>query len=548
MFLFIRPYVIFSLWLLALLLLALLLAQSPKAFGSPKLVVLVSVDQLGPGRLSADMPGGLGRLMREGRVYTNAKLDHGLTNTCPGHVAMSTGVNPGKAGIPGNSYIDHITGQQRYCVDDEDDAHRVFGGQFNRSPKSMTATTLGDWLKASSPVSRVFSVSGKDRSAITMAGKNPDGVYWYEKSVAKFTSSGYYGPLPDYVQVFNGDEFFVDGYAARFPKTWEHKPGSHRADDYAGESKKDLRHSGHPVNVGELEERAARFYASPFLDLATTELVKRVVDEERLGRKGVTDLLAISYSSLDVVGHRYGPYSGESEDTLAQIDTTIGELLTFLDERLAGDYVVALSSDHGVLPLPEWLVETGGMHCPVDGGRIPILKAMLQLYWRLYLDFTAPFGDPRDLVGFSAAGGTVSASYAQQLGITVEQVVDSMERYLEEQAYIEEVWTPLELEGSDDPISGLYRNSFVPGKSPHFFIQPKETCLVYFSEGTSHGSVYDYDRRVPIIFYGAGMASGLISEAVNSIDIAPTLGEKLGLDLPAGLDGRVLNLGKLDGN
>ncbi len=189
MFLFIRPYVIFSLWLLALLLLALLLAQSPKAFGSPKLVVLVSVDQLGPGRLSADMPGGLGRLMREGRVYTNAKLDHGLTNTCPGHVAMSTGVNPGKAGIPGNSYIDHITGQQRYCVDDEDDAHRVFGGQFNRSPKSMTATTLGDWLKASSPVSRVFSVSEKDRSAITMAGKNPDGVYWYEKSVAKFTSS-----------------------------------------------------------------------------------------------------------------------------------------------------------------------------------------------------------------------------------------------------------------------------------------------------------------------------------------------------------------------
>ena len=235
MFLFIRPYVIFSLWLLALLLLALLLAQSPKAFGSPKLVVLVSVDQLSPGRLSADMPGGLGRLMREGRVYTNAKLDHGLTNTCPGHVAMSTGVNPGKAGIPGNSYIDHITGQQRYCVDDEDDAHRVFGAQFNRSPKSMTATTLGDWLKASSPVSRVFSVSGKDRSAITMAGKNPDGVYWYEKSVAKFTSSGYYGPLPDYVQVFNGDEFFVDGYAARFPKTWEHKPGSHRADDYAGE-------------------------------------------------------------------------------------------------------------------------------------------------------------------------------------------------------------------------------------------------------------------------------------------------------------------------
>ena len=549
MFLFFRPFVIFALSLLALFLLTLLLlAHSPSAIGSPKLVLLVSVDQLSPGRLSVDMKGGLGRLMRQGRVYTNARLDHGLTNTCPGHVAISTGVNPGKAGIPGNSYIDHVTGQQRYCVDDLDDAHRVFGTELNRSPNSMTVTALGDWLKANSPVSRVFSVGGKDRSAITMAGKTPDGVYWYERSVAKFTSSGYYGPLPDYVQAFNGDNFFVDGFAARYPKTWEHKAGSLRADDYAGESGEDLRHSGHPVNTGELGERAARFYASPFLDLATTELAKRVVDEERLGRQGVTDLLAISYSSLDVVGHRYGPYSGESEDTLARIDTTIGELLAFLDERLGEDYVVALSSDHGVLPLPEWLVETGEMHCPVDDGRISIEKAILQLYWQLYVDFTAPFGDPRDLVGFSGAGGTVSATYAQQLGTTVEQVVAAMERYLEEQAYIEAVWTPAELEASNDPVSRLYRNSFVPGKSPHFFIQLSETCLIYFAEGTSHGSVYDYDRRVPVIFCGAGVVPGVIVEAVHSIDIAPTLGEELGLDLPVNLDGRALDLGNVDGS
>jgi len=539
-----RPF-----FVLALLLLALsLLAQSPRAFSSPKLVLLVSIDQLSAGRLSVDMPGGLGRLMRQGRVYSKAMLDHGLTNTCPGHVVISTGVNPGKAGIPGNSYIDHVTGQQRYCVDDRDDAHRVFGTELNRSPNSMTATALGDWLKANSPESRVFSVGGKDRSAITMGGKNADGVYWYEMGVAKFTSSRYYGPLPDYVKAFSGDNFFVDGYAARYPETWEHNAGSHRVDDYAGESGEYLRHSGHSVNTGELGERAARFYASPFLDLATTELAKRVIDEEKLGRQGVTDLLAISYSALDVVGHRYGPYSGESEDTLTRIDTTIGELLVFLDERLGGDYVVALTSDHGVLPLPEWLVETGGMQCPVDGGRISIEKAILGVYWRLYIDFTSPFGDPRDLVGFSEAGGTVSATYAQQVGTTVEQVVESMEHYLEEQAYIETVWTPSELDASVDPVSRLYRNSVVPGKSPHFFIQLKKTCLLFFSEGTSHGSVYDYDRRVPIIFYGAGVEPGVITELVHTIDIAPTLGEKLGLEVPADLDGRALNLGSNFGN
>lgn len=526
----------------------LMFVQSPAAFGSPKLVLLVSVDQLRPDRLNVDLPGGLGRLIREGRVYTNATLDHGVTNTCPGHVAISTGVNPGKAGIPGNSYIDHSTGEQRYCVDDKDDAYRVFGAEVNRSPNALTATALGDWLKDNSPKSRVFSVAGKDRSAITMAGKNPDGVYWYERDAAKFTSSGYYGPLPDYVHGFNGGNFFVDGYAARYPETWEHAPGSLRVDDYAGESAEDLRYSGHPLNTGALKDRAARLYASPYLDLATTELAKRVVDAESLGQRGVTDLLAIAYSSVDVVGHRYGPYSGESEDTLARVDATLGELLAFLDERLGGDFVVALTSDHGVLPLPEWLVETGEMHCPVDGGRIDLMKVVLGLYWRLYVDFTAPFGDPRGLVGFSSAGGTVSARYAQQFGVTVEQVVESMERYLEDQPYIEAVWTLAELEEADDPVGRLYRNSTVPGKSPHFFIQLSETCLVYGEEGTSHGTVYDYDRRVPLIFYGAGVEPGEVNEAVHSIDIAPTLGKKLGLDLPADLDGRVLDLWNINGN
>lgn len=142
----------------------------------------------------------------------------------------------------------------------------------------------------------------------------------------------------------------------------------------------------------------------------------------------------------------------------------------------------------------------------------------------------------------------MSASYAQQMGTTVEQVVESMERHLEEQAYIEAVWTPAELEASNDPVSRLYSNSFVPGRSPHFFIQLKETCLLFFAEGTSHGSVYDYDRRVPVIFYGAGVEPGLRAEVVHSIDIAPTLGEKLGLDLPVNLDGRALDLGSNFGN
>ena len=186
----------------------LLLLQPPTVFGSPKLVLLLSLDQLSPGRLNAEMLGGLGRLVREGRVFSNASLNPGVTTTCPGHVVSSTGVNPAKAGIAGNGYIDHATGERRYCVEDADDANRVYGAENNRSPNAMTVTALGDWLKASSPTSRVYSVSGKDRAAITLGGKNPNGVYWYESEVAKFTSSRYYGPLPDYVESFNGENVF----------------------------------------------------------------------------------------------------------------------------------------------------------------------------------------------------------------------------------------------------------------------------------------------------------------------------------------------------
>ena len=521
----------------------LLLLQPPTVFGSPKLVLLLSLDQLSPGRLNAEMLGGLGRLIREGRVFSNASLNHGVTTTCPGHVVIATGVNPAKAGIAGNRYIDHATGEQRYCVDDTDDANRVYGAENNRSPNAMTVTALGDWLKASSPTSRVYSVSGKDRAAITLGGKNPNGVYWYESEVAKFTSSRYYGPLPDYVESFNGENFFLDGFGARYPETWEHEAGSLRADDYVGESEEYLRYSGHPLNIGELEDRAAQFHSSPFLDLATTELAKRIIEEEELGQRGVTDLLAISYSSLDVVGHRYGPYSGESEDTLSRADETIGELLTFLDERLGNNYIVALTSDHGVLPLPEWLVETGDMRCPVEGGRVSIIKAMFGLYWQMYVDFTAPFDSPMDLVGFTGAGATVSENYAKQVGTTVKKVVGSLENYLEEQVYIEEAWTLAEMEVSDNQVARLYMNSFVPGKSPHLFIQQKRDCLIFFDEGTTHGTAYDYDRRVPLIFYGLGVESGVVIEEVHSIDIAPTLGNKLGLDLAENLDGRVLDLG-----
>ena len=521
------------------------LLYSTGVLAQPALIVLLAVDQLRADRINATMPGGLGRLMREGYVFSEATLDHGLTSTCPGHIVMSTGVNPGRAGIPGNGYIDHETMAHRYCVDDNNASFQVFGTSDIRSPNAITATSLGDWLKESSPESRVFAVSGKDRAAITLGGKKADGVYWYNSLAEKFTSSGFYrDELPDYVNAFNGDQFFVDGFAGSFPEFWQHAEGSIRRDDYAGESEMNSRKSAHPLNTGEASQRAERVYFSPFLDVATAALAKRIIVEESLGQRGVTDLLAVSFSATDLVGHLYGPFSAESEDALHRLDEEIALFLELLDETLKGDYVLALSADHGVQALPEWLVENGQLKCSIEGGRVDVETAAKWIHWYLYWNFTFPFGDPTELIGYSASGITVNAKYAQELGVSVEEIVAFLNEKIEAQPGVAQAWTHQELLESEDPYARLFRHSFVEGKSAHLIIQFEETCLAFRPQGTSHGSAYLYDRHVPLIFFGQGVAQSTSALESHSLDIAPTLGMHLGLKMPSNLDGQALDIWK----
>ena len=184
--------------------LALLPGTAGGDAASTPLVVVIAVDQLRNDRLSADLPGGLGRLVREGRRFSNSSLDHGLTNTCPGHAALITGTHPGRAGIPGNDYVDRSSWRGRYCVESDQNAHRVFGGSVNRSPGLLKVTGLGDWMRAGVRIGSTMPVGGKDRSAIMLGGHNPDGVFWFDPDQVAFTSSAYYAQsLPAFVKSFN---------------------------------------------------------------------------------------------------------------------------------------------------------------------------------------------------------------------------------------------------------------------------------------------------------------------------------------------------------
>ena len=502
----------------------------------PALVLLIAIDQFRNDRIDTSLPGGLGKLAREGKRYTDASLDHGLTNTCPGHAVMMTGVNPSKAGIPGNYYIDAEAWELRYCVEDDAPEHFVLGGDEGRSPWMLTEPTLGQRIKALFN-GRSFSISGKDRAAIMMAGHEADGVYWFDKEQVRFTTSKFYEQsLPGYVNTFN--KLFVDS----LPLLWEHDAGRFRADDYAGESDDNSRVSGHAIRDGDIDELGDRIYDSPYLDKLTFELARRLVTEEALGQKGVTDVLTISLSANDTVGHQFGPFSAESEHTLHVIDAELAMLLDLLDQTVGEDrYIVALTSDHGVANLPEWQSELGKNRCPIEGGRIGLYSFIGGLLFDIYTEYTAPWDLPTDLVMFSGSQLYVNRPYLAQNQLEFDQVVSGLRHILEGEPGVRKLWTRHEIENVQSSEARLLRNSIVEGASGDLFLQMEQDCIIS-STGTTHGSLYDYDRSIPLVFYGQGVSPGVDTTPVNSIDIAPTLMEVLGMPLPSNLDGKALDL------
>jgi predicted AlkP superfamily pyrophosphatase or phosphodiesterase len=528
----------------------------PPAEERVALVVVIAVDQLRRDRLDASLPGGLGRLVREGRVYTDAALDHATSETCPGHVTMLTGHYPGRAGVPGNRFIDRASGERIYCVEDRSPDAAVIGAdgepRDGRSPRNLRVDTLGDWMKAARPKARVFAVSPKDRSAISLAGQRPDSAYWLDRSGRTgFTTSLYYAPeLPAWVKGWNGGSPGA-GFLSSLPEQWLHADaaGEPRPDVFPGESRQHGSASPHPLRARDAEEFIENVWSSPFLDLLTLRFARELVQREELGRRAQPDLLALSLSATDTVGHEYGPESLEARDALERLDAALGDFLDFLDRWLDPEphpgrgrtrsALVVLTADHGVLPLPEWLAATGRSECPIEGGRQGLVPLALRLHWKLHRELS-PFSWPCPWVHI-ASQLTVNRELAEQRGVPVERVVSVAERFLEAEPAIREAWTQPEIRSRDDPMARLYRHSLDPERSGDLAIQVEPTCLIdYSGTGTTHGSPYLYDRAVPLLFSGPGVVPGRISGPAAPVDIAPTLARLIGVAIPPDLDGRDL--------
>ena len=338
----------------------------------PRLIVLISVDQLIPEqlvRLEDHLPGGLGRVHRESAYFPEAALPYACTETGPGHATMSTGCLPHNHGIVGNVMGLREEGTTLYCVGDPEardvkpaGISEVLG---SNSAKNLEMPSLGDYLKQNDPASRVFTVSGKDRSAVCMAGKTGDLALWWDVEGGFISSDAYTKFLPEYVIEFD-KTWATRSAGLTWLPSFEPKdtPPKTAADDRPGEGQFP---GGGPVFphqfVGEkgkmpeekdIKTLSSQVQYSPWGDVYSLEMAQTLLFEERLGVDDATDLLGISLSGPDKVGHFYGPYSMEVTDCLLRLDRDLKVLFDAIDAQVGKDrWVLAFTADHGVLPLPE---------------------------------------------------------------------------------------------------------------------------------------------------------------------------------------------------
>jgi predicted AlkP superfamily pyrophosphatase or phosphodiesterase len=536
----------------AVLLSASLWASSPKATRRPKLVVVISVDQLSESlakRYEATWPGGLGQLLREGTWFEEAFHDHAFTETGPGHSVLMTGRMPGHTGIIENNWYDRKSGRKTYCVADAS-AQLLDQKGPAASNRLLLGDTMGDWLLAQVPGSRAFSISGKDRAAILMAGRGPTAVYWFGGAQGFTSSTTYAASLPAWLKTYN-----VDLQRRLRNDDWTWIP----LRNYAGESRQQsltardgtiipnglfprtIQSVGLPLD----ESFPNRFKASPFLDQVTLEAAEALVSSERLGRGPGVDLLTLSLSATDYVGHAFGSGSMEMQDSLQRTDRRLGAFLEKLRRRVP-DLWVVLTADHGCLDVPEGLQALGVPASRIDG-RAWVANLNQRLNARLQLE-------SNPILGQSEANQLYLDYKALEAAkLDAKQVAATLKAMLGEQSEVQFAATREELLNASESLQGdprtsslllRLKNSFHPDRSGDVLIAFKPMTILWKAEPyhmTAHGSPYDYDCRVPLVFWGP-WKQGHRTDPARIVDLAPTLGRELGLAPSPGVDGKVLNL------
>ncbi len=541
----------------------------------PRLVVLIVVDQMRsdfPERFSSFFgEKGFRRLAREGRVFANARIGHAVTLTCPGHAVIGSGIYADRSGIVGNRWYSRETGRNEdcalgparegepwSCVPEGEERDPAAATVKTWNPCAFRGKTLSERVKDRYPDARIVGVSGKYRSAILMVGKKADAAYWVENNAdgsAALACSGYYPACHRKVLSY-GDEEGLSGKPGppesmrlfrRHPgwREWgcslpapcgqacpDDVPEAHTPEAGLGKS------FPHPVgNAGSLLD-------TPFGDDLLEGLAERVVEVHGLGRnrRGAPDVLALSFSANDELGHLFGPDSCEAADGMKRLDATLGKFLDFLTARVGREnLLVFLTGDHGVASLPEVSLRRGIPAGRLDlrsgadrqTGRIGDLPPARQ---RLEFALAAKFGSAMDadtpLSEAYIAALHGPALYLNRKKISVKDL-PSCRSWLKERLLglegVGEVYTVDEIEAGDAPEA--VRLAYHPGRSGDIFVFARPYWILDGSgDAADHGQLHDYDVRVPLLVWGGGVAPGVEEGTVDVAQIAPALAALLDLD------------------
>jgi predicted AlkP superfamily pyrophosphatase or phosphodiesterase len=535
-------------FLLTVLLLSTVAAGSSSIAQSlpvqPRLVLVLSIDQMRFDYLTRFGPlykGGLRMLLDRGAVFTNANYRHSATETGPGHSVIMSGCHPSHSGIVANEWYDGYLRKSVNVVDDP--VQRPVGGTGrSASPANSLCFTIGDVLKTKSPQSHVVGVSLKDRAAIMLAGRRADAAYWYETAGGNFITSTYYTAEPPEWLVALNNRHLADSHAGQ---TWTRLlPDSSIYERYAGkdavEDEADGKDTVFPHAFHARPPETA-FYEelrrTPIADEMTLDVALDAMKAHHLGEDRVTDILAIGFSATDIIGHAFGADSQEMMDQLLRLDLVLDRLFREVDTRVGlANTLIVLTADHGSLPLVGNLQAKG-----IDAKRAA--PAVLENAVKQSLARTFP-GVEGLIRYYAAPDFYLDAEVIQRNKLNRKNVEDTAIQALLATGLVAKVYTADDLRGPEpasDPYFRLFQNAFFEPRSPHLNVLLKQ--YVYLSAavgGTGHGSAYDYDRHVPIVFMGGGVKPGLYNELCGPEDIAPTLGLMLDLDFPRERDSRLL--------
>lgn len=528
-------------------------------YGPTKLVLQITIDGLRADLIDRYrdrfVNDGFNYLLNNGTRYTNAHYQHANTETIVGHTTLATGTIPAVHGMVGNVWYDRESGELGYNIEDPEapillsreniqegaqvDPAQKASRTKGRSPCAILTNTIGDEImKHSAGKAKVFGVSGKDRSAVAMAGHTGK-AFWYSTDNGDFvTSKYYYDAYPNWVSTWN-QQRKAENLAGT---NWEllNDPSTYLFKDQDDRPyERDLRGYGRtfPHNFGDRDDPllATRVLVSPKGDQLTLDFAKTLVTNEEVGQDEITDYLSISFSGVDAVNHFFGPSSLENEDVVLHLDRTLSDLFTFIDEKVGlNNSLIALSADHGMAEMPEYMTELGYEvrrmysdevveRANAIGKSLFEIEGIAKSFFRpsLYLDHEKIANSGLDQARVEMA---IAAELSKIQGISVavgRGGLNDMERHL---------------------VYRQIKNNYHPERSGDIYVV-QEPYWFLFEKGAvavMHGSPWRYDTHVPILFCGPGIEKTTVSRLVHPVDVAPTIAAILDISPPASSTGNIL--------